>query len=450
MVEESDLSSSSQPRLSYESAAIAAFALVSLTIISRIDIGVAVAATIVLIGSRLVGSWGPSLATRARHTALAVAGFLMILGVSAGFGGLAITLTTLLVAPAVVAVGFISLWGNIGRGPMRWVGSGLLVAIVLAVGAIWIVVVPMPEIDVLDLHVSAAEVLVAGGNPYAEARVPDTNSAAPPGAEIVGYPYPPLTMIPYVGAQLLFGDPRWASVIAIALTVMLIVRPRGATPRSPMAALLAVGLAVAVQPVIGHIVRHGWTEPLALPLLAGFGLLWRRNPTLAAVLLGLTFGLKQYWIVALPLLLFWSGGFRWKRFWIAGGVAALSLLPAFLVDPNAAWSAMVVNLMNLAPRPDSIGFVGIGWEVPLWLALALSAAVAVWMGRRGGGAPRFLIALAATLATAFLFGTQAFVNYWFLVGTLGMIAVAIDISSTGGELAAAAGRPTAALDAPSG
>lgn len=449
-MEEFDLSNSSQPRLGYESAAIAAFVLVSLTIISRIDIGVAVAAAIVLIGSRLVGSWGPNLATRAQHTALAVAGFLMILGVSAEFGGWAITLTTLLVAPAAVAVGFLSLWGNIGPGPMRWVGPGLLVAIVLAVGAIWILVVPMPEIDVLDLHVSAAEVLAAGGNPYAEARVPDTNSGAPPGVEIVGYPYPPLTMIPYVGAQLLLGDPRWASVIAIALTVMLIVRPREAIPRSPMAALLAVGLAVAVQPVFGHIVRHGWTEPLALPLLAGVGLLWRKNSTLAAVLLGLTFGLKQYWIVALPLLFFWSDDYRWKRFWIAGGVAALSLLPAFLVGPTAAWNAMVVNLMDVAPRPDSIGFAGLGWEVPFWLALALSAAVAVWMGSRGGGAPRFLIALAATLATAFLFGTQAFGNYWFLVGTLGMVAVAIDISSTRDELAAAAGRPTTALDAPPG
>lgn len=415
--------------LGHETMAIAAFVLLSLTVIRPINIGLAVAATFALIGARIVGSWGPNVAIRTQHSALAVAGILVGLAVAAGLGGPTVTSTTVLIAPVVVVVAIISLSGNHqGRG-LRWLGASLMVAIVFAVGAVWILLVATPEIDVLDLHLSAAEVLADGGNPYAEARAPDTSPTADPGTDVVGYPYPPLTMIPYVAAQFLLGDPRWASVIAIAAAVLLMVRPWAAMGVRESAAVLAVSLAVVVQPVVGHIIKQGWTEPLALPLLAGVGLLWRKNPTMAAVLLGLTLGLKQYWIVALPLLFIWSDSFRWKRFWITGGVAALAVLPAFVVGPGAAWQALVVNLAEMPPRLDSIGFAGIGWDTPLWLLLGLSAAVAVWMGKRGGSASRFLVALAATLATAFLFGSQAFVNYWFLVGTLALIAVSIELSS---------------------
>lgn len=252
----------------------------------------------------------------------------------------------------------------------------------------------------------------------------------------MGYPYPPLTMFAYAGAHVLFGDPRWASVIAVALAVLLLVRPWAVMNRGQAGAVLALALAIVVQPDLGHIFSMAWTEPLAVPLLVGVGLLWRKNPTLAAVLLGLTLGTKQYWIVALPLLLIWQDDFRWKRVGIAGGVAAASVLPAFLVNPEAAWNAMVVNLMEVPPRLDSIGFAGIGWDIPLWLALMVSASVAIWMGRRGGSASRFLLALNATLATAFLFGSQAFLNYWFLVATLTMVAVAVDVVSGDDELAA--------------
>ena len=233
--------------LSHESVAIAAFVLLALTIIRPISIGVAVAATIVLMSSWLPWSWGRQVSTRVRYVALATAGFLLILGVAAGWGG-----PIVLVAPLVLAVAFLSLRANLDVRGMRWLAAGLLVAGVAVVGAVWVVVLESPEIDVLDLHVSAADALVHGNNPYAEARAADTSPTAPPGAEVVGYPYPPLTMLAYVAAQVLFGDPRWASVIAIAFAVLLMVRPWAALTRQQSAALIALGLAVVAQPVIGH------------------------------------------------------------------------------------------------------------------------------------------------------------------------------------------------------
>jgi hypothetical protein len=48
------------------------------------------------------------------------------------------------------------------------------------------------------------------------------------------------------------------------------------------------------------------------------------------------------------------------------------------------------------------------------------------MGWSGGAASRFLLGLAAVLATAFVLGSQAFLNYWFFVGAVAIVAVAID------------------------
>jgi hypothetical protein len=281
-------------------------------------------------------------------------------------------------------------------------------------------------IDVLDLHISAAEVLLDGGNPYTEAEALDTGPNAGEGAVWVGYPYPPLTMIAYSGAYLLFGDPRWATVIAMAIVVILLVRPWVRLSRVQAGALVALGLALVAQPVLGHVIHSAWTDALALPFLAGVGLLWRKNPLMAAVLLGLAFGTKQYFILALPLLLVWGDDHRWKRFWIAGGVAALSIAPAFVIGPREAWDALVAAHLDTALRLDSIGLAGLGWDIPFWLIVAASVAVALRMGWHGGSASRFLIALGATMAVTFILGSQAFLNYWFLVGAVAIVAVASD------------------------
>jgi hypothetical protein len=311
------------------------------------------------------------------------------------------------------------------RGP-RILAAGLLVVMVLTIGFIRIVAFEPPVIDVLDLHISAAEVLLDGGNPYTEATALDTGPNAGEGAVWVGYPYPPLTMIAYSGSFLLFGDSRWATVIAMAIVVVLLVRPWVRLSRVQAGALVALGLALVAQPVLGHVIRSAWTDALALPFLVGVGLLWRKNPLMAAVLLGLAFGTKQYFILALPLLLVWGDDYRWKRFWIAGGVAALSIVPAFVIGPGGAWDALVVAHLDTALRLDSIGVAGIGWDTPLWRLLAATVGVALWMGWAGGPASRFMLGLAATLAIAFLLGSQAFLNYWFFIGAVAVVAVASD------------------------
>ena len=410
----------------YQGMGILVFVLLALIIFKPIEIGVAVAATGILIASRAAGSWGPSTAERTRIAGLIVAGIVLASGLAVWQLGPFVALISTILLPLALATGFLSLKGKLEEQGPRLLAVGLLVVMVMTIGFIRIVAFGPPVIDVIDLHVAAADALLDGENPYTAATAVDTSPTAADGAVWVGYPYPPLTLIAYSGAQILFGDPRWASVIAVALAVILIVRPWATLTRAQAGALVALSLALVAQPLLGHVVRSAWTDPIALPFLVGMGLLWRKNPALAAVLLGLALGTKQYFVLALPLLLVWGDDYRWKRLWIAGGVAALSILPAFLINPRGAWDALVAVHLDTPLRLDSIGVAGIGWDTPLWLLVVASAGVALWMGWQGGAASRFLLGLAAALATAFLLGSQAFLNYWFFVGAVAIVAVATD------------------------
>lgn len=411
--------------LSYEAIVIAAFFVLNLTIFPAIDIGVVVVGTGLLMVSMSFGGWPTAEPERLRNAALIGTVLLLGAGMAAWFiddHSTAVT-SALLVLPALGA-GWLALRGALEERELRTVAAGLLVVVVVAIGAIQIVDQPEPVIDVFELHVSAADAVLSGRNPYVEATAVNTAPTAVEGELVVGYPYPPLALIAYGGGEILFGDPRWASVIAIAVTVLLLIRPWATMTRAQAGAAVAIGLALVTQPVLSHIVNRGWTEPIAVPMLLGVGLLFRRYPLASAVLLGLTLGLKQYWIVALPLLFIWKDGYRWKRVLIAGCTAALSLLPAFLLNPGAAWDSIVVDLMEVPARVDSIGIAGLGWVLPMWLIVAASTGAAWWMGRSGGPAPRFQLGLLATLAVAFLLGSQAFLNYWFLIASGAIVAVA--------------------------
>ena len=72
-------------------------------------------------------------------------------------------------------------------------------------------------------------------------------------------------------------------------------------------------------------------------------------------------------------------------------------------------------------------------------------AVAIPLGRRAGGGSEFALATAAVLSVAFLFGFQAFANYWLLVVALCVLAaVAAATAPTGEPLSRSQAHPTAA------
>ena len=152
---------------------------------------------------------------------------------------------------------------------------------------------------------------------------------------------------------------------------------------------------------------------------------WRKRPILAALLLGVAIASKQYFILLAPLLLLWNDDDRWRRVGVVAGVVVVTALPFALMDPQALWDAAVSVQFGRDLRPDSVNVIALGFHPPQWLPAVAATGLGLALGRRGGDGVEFAIGAAAVLSVAFLFGFQAFPNYWVLVVALAATALCV-------------------------
>jgi len=248
---------------------------------------------------------------------------------------------------------------------------------------------------------------------------------------IVGYPYPPVVAGTYAASSIP-TDPRIISLVAwsaLVLALAIVAWRRLARDSLP----LAVFFLVASLPVWRLIWFGAWTEPLTLILFVGALIMWRRSALVAGVLLGLALASKQYLVFLLPILLLYREDQYWRKLLFGVGAAVLTFLPFLLADPQAMGQALIGNLSGISFRPDTLSLpgmlyeLGIDFELPRALWLALIAVTGAIVGRRARSARGLALSFAFVLGFAFLTGL-AFLNYWFLVFGLVAFAVAGPVS----------------------
>lgn len=422
-----------EPKASFESLLLLTFLVFGFIIGPEgavVTISLAIVALLALLGAQVAPRWVPNQAAAIR--VLALGSVFALLFVAALIAKVAISTITAVFGLVLLPVALVFLayvWrSDLAATSTRWMLAAVPVVTVAAIGFVFIASPPEPTIDVQLINRAGADALASGENPYVVATAPDTNPYAEEGSEFTGYVYPPMALVLFSLSDWFLGDPRWVSAIAIVLFVILLARPWAYRSRAASAALLVLALMYAVQPGLGLILRYSWTEPIALPFLLAGAMMWQRKPWLSAVMFGLGFATKQYFVLVFPLLLFWNDDDRWKRAGIVTAVAAATVLPFAALDPVAYWNATIAPSFATAPRPDSTNLVGLGIEFPDWVALAVPLLVALWLGRRGGKGASFLAAVAAVMATSFMLGFQAFANYWFLIVALAPSALAVRIA----------------------
>ncbi len=349
----------------------------------------------------------------------------------------------------LAAFGGLGIWTLVEWQPLdrvrRWILAGITLAILAVLASAALVALDAPRVDVIVGTEAAADALARGDNPYSTVTIPNSDPFAPPGSTFDGYFYPPVALVVYSISDWLFGDIRWANVIAIAAFLILLVRPWRAISGSARTVAAGGALAFVLLPFLSILLRYGWTEPLSMSLLAGSALSWRKRPLLAAVLLGFAVASKQYFVLLAPLLLLWNDEYRWKRVAVVGGVVAVTMLPFALMDPQAFWDATIGAQFGRSPRPDSTNIIALGLTPPSWVPALVATTVAVLLGRRGGAGAEFAVAAAAVLGLAFLLGYQAFSNYWVLI--VGLCVVAISEAAATPPVGSESEEPDGALEA---
>jgi hypothetical protein len=145
--------------------------------------------------------------------------------------------------------------------------------------------------------------------------------------------------------------------------------------------------------------------------------------------------MKQYFVApALMRLFSTSADARTRRATLVGLVAAVATVAPFLAW---GWTPTLDGIFfqvrpSIGFRADSLSVSAAlaratGWIVPWWMPLAAQcvggALSYLWLRRCGLGG--FLLASALALFASFLFGRQAFLNYYALVSVLLLLAALV-------------------------
>lgn len=349
-----------------------------------------------------------------------------------------------LVASAALAV---LVW----RGRAQGLRQGLMLIVLVALVVVRPLVLwvsPAPHIDVFTTTDAAVDFLLQGLNPYSQVY-PDIYDGQYEYAP--GMAYWPGTVLFATFGKWAFGDLRSVYVLgdllsAAAMAALAVRRSRLRLETGLLGA--AVWLAF---PVGLFVLEQAWVDPLILAALlwAAVALDAERFGA-AGVLLGVATCIKQPAALAALSAALVVLAVRPKaglQLIVAGGaVGAVVLLPFVLWDADGLWRMTIVVPLGQPPRLDALTFVALAqreWGV-MWPGGASTVIyVAALIGgglqmirvaradRRVVPAVRWLTAMSVLYAVVFLFGKQAFCNYWAL--TAGLVLAARLALSTGSD-----------------
>jgi hypothetical protein len=311
---------------------------------------------------------------------------------------------------------------------------GLLAASVFL--GVWMIrATPDPYIDVVEVHKEAIEALLHHRDPYrisyaniyenAESRKFYNPEAVIGGRLAQAYPYPPPSLLLAVPGHVLFGDYRYSQLALLLIAAALIGFSGG------MPSLLAAA-ALLTSPRVWFVIEEGWTEPVAVFLLALTVFLMARVPIAAGWTAGLLAMTKQYFGVTgasfIRLMFVRPRQWPWTAFGMSFAAAAVTL-PFALWHPNA-FMRNVIWLQTREPfRADSLSYLawaavhGMGQGSFLWAIGAGIVAAIICAAATRNTPAGFAASIGLTTLAFFAFGSKAFCNYYFFV--IGALCCAI-------------------------
>lgn len=294
---------------------------------------------------------------------------------------------------------------------------------------------PDPRIDVHVFQRDASRALFSGHAPYGMSH-PDLGidprffgpSLVENGRTRIGLPYPPLSALLSLPGHL-FGDHRYSLVAAMTIAAAFMAWARPGRMATGAAALFLF------TPRRFFVLEQGWTEPYVVLAFASVVLCACRFRRALPYALGLFFAVKQYAVLAAPLVLLllprpWSWREIWGVAWRAALTALVVTMPLALVDLPAFMRDVVLFQVRQPFRPDALSFLawfarGGGAPLPAWIGFAALAAmllVALWRAPRTPAG--FALGSGLAFLAFFAFNKQAFANYYFFVGGALCLAVA--------------------------
>jgi hypothetical protein len=307
---------------------------------------------------------------------------------------------------------------------------GVITAVALRIGMLR--ATPLPDIDVYELAQQSSGYLLHGFNPYSSPLWASGRTGNVYAFE--GYAYLPGNLLLQSVMFALTSEARYANLladVAFAGSIWLTTRQIAVAHRQLLVLLFLF------QPRALFMLENAWTDSLTLGLLGVCVWLWRsKRASAAAAVCGFLLTMKQYLVFVAPQYLILDR--RVKSVLILLGAGLATVLPFILWDPASFWKNGVMLVVSLPFHNSTLTLASFLNRLSGWTpgpALSIVSGLVSMAGfplllRRVPQLPRFLLCSTGTLFTTFLFGTKAFVNYYYLVSGLMVLALALHAEPT--------------------
>lgn len=307
-----------------------------------------------------------------------------------------------------------------------------LLALAAIIRIFMLVSSPDPTIDVYDILKLAPQKLIHGENPYQAnytqmfVDVSTDRFAYPPGAFLVTFP-----------ASVIFGDPRLTNVIAEILSALILfsILKKKFGRNSIIAE--ALPLIFLFSPRAFLVCEQAWQEPtiIFLLLLSFFLSEYKQRQNLALMIFGFLITIKQT-LIFLPILLWRGLKLDLKKLGLIAATTLAIVLPFFLWSPADFWYDTVTGyfgafsaLEDLMQKSLSLGgflFNELGFEYPAFLSILVAVPVfGLILKEQEKGWSQFFLATTLFYFATFLFSTQAFLNFYYFIGQLILVNIAL-------------------------
>lgn len=297
---------------------------------------------------------------------------------------------------------------------------------------------PNPHIDVWVYARMGADYLLGGENPYLF-KYPDLYSGE---YELTrGYCYWPLPAYLFTLSRALFSDVRWILFAFQLLSAVALFRLAKSFGRKFKTRMI-VALCWLSFPVGLFVLEQSWTDIITIPLLIFMAyFLDKKEWIKAGIMTGLACACKQY-MVFVPIVtvcyVIKSSSIKTSLNYAVSTIVTISFCfaPFLLWDANALIGRSIVDILKLGYRDDALSWVAylnryhsihISGAVSGLLYFLTLGYLCLWIFfKQTIKISDLLFSLITIYSVVFLFGKQAFCNYYYLLSSL-IITFAVTI-----------------------
>ncbi len=277
------------------------------------------------------------------------------------------------------------------------------------------------KIDVGIMMQESSAYLLSGSNPY-------TSETAGYG----GFNYLPLHLLLPLPFYIIFGDTRFGSIVWELIGISVIYKLAKVELFTFPKLIRLVELVILIfvyQPRSLFVIEQAWGEPLVVGAAAVSLYFFYYKPAgpIADILFAAMLVIKQYLVfMCLPLFILYN--FNWKRYTMVALAVVLIILPFIIWNPVEFFNRNVLHFFRLPIQTNSLGLTAYFWEqgilIPRWISPVAAGIVALGFGSllKRFGILGYLHTVILTLLCLFIFGQQAFANYYYLLSFFQVMA----------------------------